>query len=108
MALINGVASVLAGNNITAVEASILIANGGLSAIDAVQMVRLKHCQEAVESQSQCRYLMNIDGHYNNRKINQENYPMSSNMAGRMLRAALEGDEEEEKEKAIVNVSGIL
>jgi hypothetical protein len=58
----------------------ILVAMGGYSAIEAVDIVREYHCEEAVESQEQCFYILNVDHYYNNREIKEENYPMPAMM----------------------------
>lgn len=47
--------------------AAMLIANAGYSPLEAVEWVRETHCDESVESPSQCEYLLEVDRHYNGR-----------------------------------------
>jgi len=57
---------------------AVLIAICGYSAEESVWRVRTNHCEKAVETTSQCRYLQLIDLHYNSRAPNNETCPVSS------------------------------
>ncbi|MHA2280155.1 MAG: protein-tyrosine phosphatase family protein [Promethearchaeota archaeon] len=58
----------------------ILVAMCGHSAVDAVDTIREYHCEEAVETSEQCFYVMEVDRHYNNRELTEENFPLPSMM----------------------------
>lgn len=57
---------------------SILIANCGISASEAVDTVREIHCDQAVETDEQCDYLLDVDHYYNDRKPSNNNRPVPS------------------------------
>ena len=44
---------------------SLLVANKGLSAIEAVDVVRSYHCSLSVETGNQCIYISEVDAYYN-------------------------------------------
>lgn len=56
----------------------ILVSMCGTSAIDAVEVIRKYHCNEAVETPEQCSYIMEVDQHYNKREPTEENFPQPS------------------------------
>lgn len=76
--------------------ACILVAMCGHSAIEAVDIVREHHCEEAVETSEQCYYIMEVDHQYNDREISEENFPLPSMMINW---ETLDKDEEEAKDK---------
>jgi len=57
--------------------AAMLVANAGYSPLEAVEWVRESHCEESVESPSQCEYLLEIDKHYNGRDSSEESLEAS-------------------------------
>lgn len=57
---------------------SIIIANLGLPADEAVDIVRRKYCEDAVETFEQAEYLQEIDEFYNKREISYETMPLPS------------------------------
>jgi len=57
---------------------SLLIANAGYSANDAVDLIRHHYCEDAVESPSQCSYLQVVDYYYNDNEIKEESAPIPS------------------------------
>lgn len=58
---------------------SILIANCGYGAKEAVEFVREAHCKDSVESEEQCGYLVSLDREFNNRVIkSNEDMPLGS------------------------------
>lgn len=58
--------------------ASLIIANAGMNAKDAVDLIRAEYCELAVETMEQCVYLQQVDEYYNKRKPTEENCPMPS------------------------------
>lgn len=66
---------------------AMLVANAGYTAIEAVELVREQHCDEAVESMAQCTYLQVVDQYYNDREPTVENRPVSSSSFTRVAQS---------------------
>ena len=90
------------GRTGTAMSA-MLVAIGGYSAKDAVELVRAFHCEDSVESPQQCHYLLEIDKHYNNREPSTDNYPVSTTM---LTRVSTNQANNKQDDKDIYDVSG--
>lgn len=58
----------------------LLVAMCGMSAIEAVDVVRGEHCVEAVETPEQCSYIMEVDYYYNKCDLVEEDFPLPSMM----------------------------
>lgn len=58
-----------------------MVANIGYSALEAVYHIRDRHCEEAVETSEQCKYLQLVDFHYNNREPNKDEEPEPATMS---------------------------
>jgi len=65
------------GRTGTAISA-LIIANAGLTAQDAVEIVREEYCNMAVETMEQCLYLQGVDLWYNNNEMEEETCPTPS------------------------------
>ena len=74
---------------------AMLIANCGVSALDAVGHVRSIYCDEAVETWEQSTYLQELDKYYNGREIIEEDCPIPAMVIAAQKR------EEEEKRKGV-------
>jgi hypothetical protein len=77
----------------------ILVAMCGYSATEAVDTIRKYHCEEAVETSGQCRYIMEVDYQYNGRKLSEENSPLPSMRINWKDSDSEDDDEEESKDK---------
>ncbi|KKM72561.1 hypothetical protein LCGC14_1419380 [marine sediment metagenome] len=69
--------------------ASMMIANLGYTAEEALEAVRLRYCYEAVETRGQCDYLEKIDRCYNNRDL-----PDKSTLVPAMVIKMIEREEQ--------------
>ena len=78
---------------------SLLIVNCGMSALDAVDLIREHHCHRAVESEEQCRYLLSLDHEFNDREYSLDNLPVGS-MEIMMEKSQARKENEEAKESS--------
>jgi len=87
--------------------ASMMIANLGYTALDALEFVRETHCHEAVETDDQCDYLERVDEHYNCRAIPEQS-PLIPSMFFKIeaAKAAAKKAKTVREDKNLVNIVG--
>lgn len=86
------------GRTGTALSA-LLISVMGFDANKAVDHIRENYCKEAVETQYQCDYLVEIDKYYNNRIVKDNDIPIPSDIMNSLIYKSKENSNTDIKDK---------
>jgi len=78
--------------------ASLMVAIKGVTAEEAINHIRKVHCSKAIETDSQVRYIFEMDNYYNNRQVPDEIDIRGSIMLDLISKYELLGEEDEIEE----------